>query len=77
MEFCMNFNATLLGQAIFIFALIMLVLSYILGKRKTETPKTTAFIGFLTALVPPLAIVFLIVLILKNDVALAKSDIGQ
>ncbi|EPQ6836763.1 hypothetical protein ACUMR9_003675 [Vibrio cholerae] len=44
----MNFNATLLGQAIFILALV-----------------------------PPLAIVFLIVLILKNDVALAKSDIGQ
>ncbi len=72
----MNFNATFLGQTIFILALIMLVLSYILGKSKTETPKTTAFIGFLTALVPPLAIVFLIFLVLKNDVVLAKSDVG-
>ena len=64
----MNLNATFLGQMIFFLAVVMVVLSYILGKRKTETPKTTAFVGLLTAFVSPLAIIFLMVLVLKNDV---------
>ena len=69
----MSLNATFLGQMIFFLAIVMVVLSYILGKRKTETPKITAFVGFLTAFVPPLAIVFLMVLVLKSDVQEKES----
>ena len=42
-------------------------LSYYLGKRKTSTPKITALIGVLLCITPPLNIVFIIVLVLKND----------
>ena len=72
----MNVNATFLGQLIFILALIMVTLGYILGRRKTETPKLTAFVGFLTAFIPPLAIIFLMVLVLKSDVASSKENAG-
>ena len=64
----MNINATLLGQAIAFLALFMLVVGYQLGKRKTQTPSLTAFVGFLTAFMPPVAIIFLAALVLKNDI---------
>ncbi|GGF64999.1 hypothetical protein [Alteromonas lipolytica] len=64
----MNINATLAGQVIAFIALFMVVVGYQLGKRKTQTPSLTAFVGFLTAFVPPLAIIFLAILVLKNDI---------
>ena len=64
----MNINATLLGQVIAFLVIVVLILSYVLGKRKTQTPKLTCFVGFLTAFIPPLAILFLMALVLKNDV---------
>jgi len=43
-------------------------LSYSLGKRKTSTPKIATLIGIILCVMPPLNIVYLIVLMLKNDV---------
>ena len=63
----MNINGTIVGQIIAFLALFMLVAGYQLGKRKTQTPSLTAFVGFLTAFIPPVAIIFLAVLVLKND----------
>ncbi|MGM0524619.1 MAG: hypothetical protein ACQEQ8_00290 [Pseudomonadota bacterium] len=68
----MNLNATLVGQLIFVLAItmaiIMAVISYYLGKRKTQTPRLTAIVGFVSAFMPPLAIIFLMALVLKNDI---------
>jgi hypothetical protein len=69
----MNINATLFGQVIVVFALLMAALGYYLGKRKTQSPNLTAVVAFFSALVPPLAIILLIVLVLKNDVLTSKT----
>ncbi|WP_218396418.1 hypothetical protein [Alteromonas lipotrueae] len=69
----MNINVTLLGQVIVAFALLMAALGYYLGKRKTQSPILTAVVAFFAALVPPLAIILLIVLVLKNDVQTSKT----
>lgn len=63
----MDINMTLFGNVIFFSMFIVGGLSYYLGKRKTSTPKITALIGVLLCITPPLNIVFIIVLVLKND----------
>ncbi|MGM0428769.1 MAG: hypothetical protein ACQEQ2_00520 [Pseudomonadota bacterium] len=68
----MNFNATLLGQVILIFIPIIVILSYYLGKRKTQTPKLATLIGFILAFIPPLALVYIAALVIKNDVRVAE-----
>lgn len=70
----MNINATLFGQVVIVLAVIMAVLGYYLGKRKTQTPILTAVIAFFTALLPPVALIFLIVLVVKNDVQSTTSN---
>jgi hypothetical protein len=42
-------------------------LSYYLGKRKTSNPKIVTLIGVALCITPPLNLVYLIVLMLKND----------
>ena len=69
----MSINATLFGQVIVVFALLMAALGYYLGKRKTQSPNLTAVVAFFSALVPPLTIILLIVLVLKNDVKTSKT----
>ncbi|MCQ8888521.1 hypothetical protein NQT72_03140 [Pseudoalteromonas carrageenovora] len=65
----MDINATILGQFIFISMIVITGLSYYLGKRKTQNVKTTTFIGFLLSFMPPLGLIFVAVLALKNDVS--------
>ena len=65
----MNINATLVGQFIMVLAVIMAVVCFYLGKRKTQTPVLASIIGFFTALIPPLAMIYLIVLVVKKDVS--------
>ncbi len=68
----MDINATLLGQTIIIWACIATILTYMLAKRKTETPILATVIGFFTAFIPPISMIYIIILVLKNDVV--KSD---
>ena len=70
----MNINATLFGQVVIVLAVVMALLGYYLGKRKTQTPILTAVVAFFTALVPPVALLFLVVLVLKNDVQPTTSN---
>jgi Na+-driven multidrug efflux pump len=65
----MNINATLLGQFILLSVIVISGLSYYLGKRKTQNVKTTTFIGFLLSFMPPFGLIFVAVLVLKNDVS--------
>lgn len=62
-----NINATLMGQFMLLFIILITVISYFLGKKKTSTPKMTAFIGFLLAFIPPLGLIYIAFLVLKND----------
>ena len=64
----MNINATFLGQIILVFALFMAIAGFYFGKCKTTSPIATSVIAFLTAFLPPLALVFLIVLVSKKDI---------
>jgi hypothetical protein len=64
----MNINATLLGEIVFISMFIVGGLSYYLGKRKTSNPKIATLIGVALCITPPLNLVYIIVLMLKNDV---------
>ena len=70
----MNINATLMGQFVFVFAIIMATVCFYLGKRKTQTPIIASVIGFFSALIPPLAIIYLIVLVLKKDIVEPNNE---
>jgi hypothetical protein len=48
-------------------------LSYYLGKRKTSNPKIATLIGVVLSITPPLNLVYLIVLMLKNDIVINKN----
>ncbi|PKI15947.1 hypothetical protein [Colwellia sp. 12G3] len=63
----MDINMTFIGELVFYSMFIVGGLSYYLGKRKTSSPKIATFIGVLLCLTPPLNIVYLIVLMLKNN----------
>ncbi len=69
----MNLNVTLYGEIVFYSMFIVGGLSYYLGKRKTNNPKVVALIGVLLCLTPPLNIVHLIVLSIKNDIVPNKE----
>ena len=71
--FVMNINATLIGQVIIVFAVLMAAVGYYLGKRKTQSPIITSVLAFFSALVPPVTIIFLFVLVLKNDVKISEN----
>ncbi len=69
----MGINAIFIGQIIAFLAFPALAIttalvSYYLGKRKTETPKVVAAIGFFSAIIPPLALIYLMVLVFKKDI---------
>lgn len=64
----MDINATQYGIFILISALVICVAAYYLGRRKTETPKLAAGLGFLLGLIPLLGIIYLVVLMLKQDI---------
>ena len=52
---------------IIVFGGFMASISLYLGRRKTETPRLVSVIGFFTAFIPPIALIYLIILVLKRD----------
>ncbi|CAM3685079.1 hypothetical protein [Rheinheimera salexigens] len=72
----MNFDATILGQFIIVFALIVGTLSYYLGRRKTQTPIIAGLIGAALSIIPPFGLVYLIVLVLKKDVNSVTASVN-
>lgn len=69
----MNINATVLGELIALLALIMAGVCYYLGRRKTQTPILAGFLGAVLTLIPPLGLIYLVVLVLKKDVNTASA----
>ncbi len=64
----MNISATIAGQIVFTSVIIIGILSYYLGKRKTSTPKITTLIGVLLSFILPIGVIYLAFLVLKNDI---------
>ncbi|TWX53365.1 hypothetical protein ESZ28_09955 [Colwellia hornerae] len=62
-------NISFVGELVFYSMFIVGAISYYLGKRKTSSAKIATLIGIVLCIVPPLNIVYLIVLILKNDLS--------
>jgi len=63
-----NINATLLGEIMSVFVLVMGALSYYLGRRKTQTPVLAGLLGLVLSIIPPFALVYLVVLVCKKDI---------
>ena len=72
----MNINATLVGQIMFVFVLVVGALSYYIGRRKTQTPVLAGLLGVVLCIIPPFALVYLVVLVLKKDVASTSTEVS-
>ncbi|MFT6991517.1 MAG: putative membrane protein YadS [Paraglaciecola sp.] len=70
----MNFNPILYLQFVSALAIVLALAGYYLGKRKTNNPRKTAVIGIFTALFPPFAVMFIIVLALRKDLSQEQGD---
>ena len=64
----MTLNITFYGELVFYSMFVVGGLSYYLGRRKTNNAKMAAFIGVLLCFTPPLNLVHLIVLSIKNNI---------
>ena len=53
-----------------LFAATVTLISYRLGQTKSDNARTAALIGFLLSFLPPLALIYLVVLSLKEDAAI-------
>jgi cbb3-type cytochrome oxidase subunit 3 len=60
----------ILITAFILFLIFVTCSAYRLGKNKTENARTAAMIGFALAFFPPFALVYLLILLLKNDSAI-------
>lgn len=64
----MEISATFAGQFLLICGVVFGIVSYYLGRRKTQTPVLTGVLGFVLSLIPIFGIIYVIVLVLKMDV---------
>lgn len=67
----MNINFSEHGTYIFyiviVWVMLITFLSYKLAIRKTKSVELVSTIGFFLAFIPPLAIIFILVLVFKKD----------
>jgi predicted PurR-regulated permease PerM len=64
----MSIDATFFGFIVLGLGAVFALVSYFLGKRKTNNPITVAVIGGLLGLIPVLGLIFIAVLALKSDI---------
>jgi|GEM_PF-1012989 len=70
----MNVPSYISLQAVVMLVLFGASVSYLVGRRKTNRPFLMAGIGGVLAIMPPLFVIYLVLLLLKKDVAAAKTD---
>lgn len=70
----MNIDATLYGQFVIIFALVMAALCYYLGRRKTQNPVLAGLLGAVLSLLPLFGLVYLLVLLFKKDLSSTSAS---
>jgi putative Mn2+ efflux pump MntP len=64
----LNLNTTFVFQFIGALAVVMAIVGFYLGKRKTHHPFLMALLGLCSAVFPPFALVFTLVLALRKDI---------
>jgi|TARA_B110000116_G_scaffold264592_1_gene272618 4-hydroxybenzoate polyprenyltransferase len=64
----MTFSTTQLGLMILSVMIIVGVISYFLGRRKTNSPLKASALGFVFSIIPVLGIIYVIYLASKEDV---------
>jgi hypothetical protein len=69
----MNLPSTISIQAVVMLFLFGTSVSYLLGRRKTNQPFLMALIGGVLAIMPPLFVIYLVLLLLKKDVTSAAA----
>ena len=69
----MYINATILGGFLVVSVIAIGFFSYFLAKRKTTTPILATALGCVLATVPPLGVIYLVILVCKNDIELAQA----
>ena len=72
----MNLPSYISIQAVVMLFLFGTSVSYLLGRRKTNRPFLMALVGGVLAVMPPLFVIYLVLLLLKKDVAsVAETDV--
>jgi len=70
----LEIDATLYGQFVIIFALVMAALCYYLGRRKTQNPVLAGLLGAVLSLIPQFGLIYLMVLLFKKDVSSTSAS---
>lgn len=52
------------------------VLCYYLGRRKTQTPVLAGLLGVVLSIIPPFALVYLVVLVFKKDLGSTSAAVS-
>ena len=65
----MEINATLFGQIIALLIPITAILSYLMAKRRVLNPAKYAIVGAFVGFIPPIAIIYLLLLFIKEPEA--------
>ncbi|GAA0860461.1 hypothetical protein GCM10009114_37420 [Aliiglaciecola litoralis] len=68
-------NFTDLAIFMLILAPCMGFICYFLGKRKTSNPIRTAIFGFFSGFIPPIGLIYLLILVFKHDLPSAQSNV--
>lgn len=63
----MNLPSYISSQAVVMLVLFGISVSYLIGRRKTDRPFLMALIGGVLAIMPPLFVIYLLLLLLKKD----------
>lgn len=69
----MNIDATLYGQFVIIFALIMGALCYLAARRKMQRPTVAGLLGAVLSLIPIFSVIYLFILLFKKDIGPASA----
>jgi ABC-type molybdate transport system permease subunit len=77
----MNLPSYISIQAVIMLILFGTSVSYLLGRRKTNRPFLMALVGGVLAVMPPLFVIYLVLLLLKKDLpsatATAAADLDE
>lgn len=68
----MEFTLEQLGTAIGLFMVVIGVVSYLIAKKKTQTPIKAALMGGLFSIVPILGIIYVIYLVTQEDIQISQ-----
>lgn len=69
----MEIDKTLYTLIMIAFIFAVGAISYSLGKRKTTTPKMTALMGVMLAVIPPLGLIYVILLFFRKDLSVVND----